>query len=52
MTSQAYAWLGAGIAIGLAALGTGIGIGLLVWGGVMPSSTPEGQVQKGPTATA
>jgi F-type H+-transporting ATPase subunit c len=29
MTAQAFAWLGAGIAIGLAALGTGIGIGYL-----------------------
>jgi F-type H+-transporting ATPase subunit c len=29
MTSEAYAWLGAGIGIGLAALGTGIGIGIL-----------------------
>lgn len=29
MTAEAYAWLGAGLAIGLAALGTGIGIGIL-----------------------
>lgn len=29
MTSEALAWLGAGIGIGLAALGTGIGIGIL-----------------------
>lgn len=29
MTSEAMAWLGAGIGIGLAALGTGIGIGIL-----------------------
>jgi len=29
MTSEAWAWLGAGIAVGLAALGTGIGIGIL-----------------------
>jgi F-type H+-transporting ATPase subunit c len=29
MTSEALSWLGAGIAIGLAALGTGIGIGML-----------------------
>jgi len=29
MEPQAMAWLGAGLAIGLAALGTGIGIGLL-----------------------
>ncbi len=29
MTSEGFAWLGAGLAIGLAALGTGIGIGIL-----------------------
>lgn len=29
MTPEGFAWIGAGIAIGLAALGTGIGIGLL-----------------------
>lgn len=29
MAPEAYAWLGAGLAIGLAALGTGIGIGML-----------------------
>lgn len=29
MQPQAFAWLGAGLAIGLAALGTGIGIGML-----------------------
>ena len=29
MASEAWAWLGAGIAIGLAALGTGLGIGFL-----------------------
>jgi len=33
-------------------IAAGIGIGLLVWGGVMPSGTQEGQVQKNPTATA
>jgi F-type H+-transporting ATPase subunit c len=30
MKSQALAWLGAGLAIGLGAIGPGIGIGLLV----------------------
>ena len=30
MTPQAFAWLGAGLSIGLAALGTGIGIGIVV----------------------
>ncbi len=34
MTSEALAWLGAGLAIGLAALGTGIGIGILSARGV------------------
>jgi len=29
MQPEAFAWLGAGLAIGLAALGTGIGIGML-----------------------
>jgi F-type H+-transporting ATPase subunit c len=29
MTAEGFAWLGAGLAIGLAALGTGIGIGIL-----------------------
>jgi len=29
MTPEGYAWLGAGLGIGMAALGTGIGIGLL-----------------------
>ncbi len=29
MTAQGWAWLSAGLAIGLAALGTGIGIGFL-----------------------
>ena len=30
MESQALAWLGAGLAIGLGAIGPGIGVGLLV----------------------
>ena len=29
MTSEAFAWLAAGLGIGLAAMGTGIGIGIL-----------------------
>jgi hypothetical protein len=41
------------ITIGFLATGgiaAGVGIGLLVWGGIMPSGTPAGQVQKDPTA--
>jgi len=43
------------VATGFLATGgiaAGIGVGLLVWGGVMPSGTQEGQVQKDPTAAA
>jgi F-type H+-transporting ATPase subunit c len=30
MEPQAYAWLGAGLAIGLGAIGPGVGVGMLV----------------------
>lgn len=49
MAPEALAWLGAGLAIGLAALGTGIGIGILVGKGVEAvGRQPEaaGQIQK------
>ncbi len=49
MQPEAFAWLGAGLAIGLAALGTGIGIGLLAAKSVeaaarQPEAVP--QIQK------
>lgn len=49
MQPEAFAWLGAGLAIGLAALGTGIGIGMLAAKSVeaaarQPESVP--QIQK------
>jgi len=49
MQPEAFAWLGAGLAIGLAALGTGIGIGLLASKSVeaaarQPEAVP--QIQK------
>jgi F-type H+-transporting ATPase subunit c len=49
MAPEAYAWLGAGIAIGLASLGTGIGIGILAAKAVEGTARqPEaaGQIQK------
>jgi F-type H+-transporting ATPase subunit c len=49
MQPEAFAWLGAGLAIGLAALGTGIGIGMLASKSVeaaarQPEAVP--QIQK------
>lgn len=49
MQPEAFAWLGAGLAIGLAALGTGIGIGVLAGKSVeaaarQPEAIP--QIQK------
>lgn len=49
MQPEAFAWLGAGLAIGLAALGTGIGIGMLAAKSVeaaarQPEAVP--QIQK------
>lgn len=49
MQPEGFAWLGAGLAIGLAALGTGIGIGLLAGKSVeaaarQPEAVP--QIQK------
>jgi len=49
MQPEGFAWLGAGLAIGLAALGTGIGIGTLASKSVEAiARQPEaaGQVQK------
>ena len=49
MQPEAFAWLGAGLAIGLAALGTGIGIGNLAGKSVEAAARqPEliGQIQK------
>jgi F-type H+-transporting ATPase subunit c len=49
MQPEAFAWLGAGLAIGLAALGTGIGIGILAGKSVEAAARqPEfiGQIQK------
>jgi F-type H+-transporting ATPase subunit c len=49
MSPEGFAWLGAGLAIGLAALGTGIGIGILAGKSVEAAARqPEsvGQIQK------
>lgn len=49
MSPEAFAWLGAGLAIGLAALGTGLGIGILAGKSVEAAARqPEaaGQIQK------
>ncbi len=49
MSPEGFAWFGAGLAIGLAALGTGIGIGILAGKSVEAvARQPEaaGQIQK------
>lgn len=46
MTSEAMAWLSAGLGIGLAALGTGIGIGILAGKSVEATAR---QPEAGPT---
>ena len=49
MTPEGMAWLGAGLAIGLAALGTGIGIGLLGGRSVEAAARqPEREAQQRP----